>query len=81
MTCMAEGGHLTVINSDTEATVIRELFAKNPGGAMVGNFWKDVAFVGFHDWTEHGEWRTVHGKYFAFVLTGFTLSDNSHTFG
>ncbi|KAL0811289.1 hypothetical protein ABMA28_009703 [Loxostege sticticalis] len=62
MTCMAEGGHLTVINSDTEATVIRELFAKNPGGAMVGNFWKDVAFVGFHDWTEHGEWRTVHGQ-------------------
>ncbi|XP_028177458.1 macrophage mannose receptor 1-like [Ostrinia furnacalis] len=62
MTCMAEGGHLAIINSDTEATVIRELFAKNPGGVMLGSFWKDVAFMGFHDWTEHGDWRTIQGQ-------------------
>ncbi|XP_014371794.2 macrophage mannose receptor 1-like [Papilio machaon] len=61
MACSAEGGHLAIINSDTEATVIRELFAKHPGGSMLGNFWKDVAFVGFHDWNEHGEWLTIHG--------------------
>ncbi|XP_013169530.1 PREDICTED: macrophage mannose receptor 1-like [Papilio xuthus] len=62
MACSAEGGHLAIINNDAEATVIRELFAKHPGGSMIGNFWKDVAFVGFHDWNEHGEWLTIHGE-------------------
>ncbi|XP_023936610.1 galactose-specific lectin nattectin-like [Bicyclus anynana] len=61
MACAAEGGHLAIINSDTEATVLRELFAKNPGGSMIGSFWKDVAFIGFHDWNEHGEFLTIEG--------------------
>ncbi|XP_039754267.1 macrophage mannose receptor 1-like [Pararge aegeria] len=62
MACTAEGGHLAIINSDTEAQVIKELFGKNPAGSMRGNFWKDVAFVGFHDWGEHGEFLTIEGQ-------------------
>ncbi|CAB3222948.1 unnamed protein product [Arctia plantaginis] len=61
-TCSAEGGHLAIINSDQEATVLRELFAKYPPARIVGNFWKDVAFVGFHNWGEGGDWRTIHGQ-------------------
>jgi hypothetical protein len=61
MACASEGGHLAIINSDNEANVIRDLFAQNPGSSMLGYFWKDVAFIGFHDWSEHGEWRTIHG--------------------
>ncbi|XP_072932316.1 uncharacterized protein [Epargyreus clarus] len=61
MACAAEGAHLVIVNSVTEAKVVRELFAKYPGNSMVGNFWKDVAFVGFHDWGEHGEWITIDG--------------------
>lgn len=74
MACSAEGGHLTIINSDTEATVIRELFAKHPGGSMLGNFWKDVAFVGFHDWNEHGEWLTIHGKDLTLATFVFSIT-------
>ncbi|XP_045771387.1 macrophage mannose receptor 1-like isoform X1 [Maniola jurtina] len=62
MACAAEGGHLAIINSDTEAQVIKEIFAKHPGGSMRGNFWKEVAFVGFHDWGEHGEYLTIEGQ-------------------
>ncbi|XP_041978384.1 C-type mannose receptor 2-like [Aricia agestis] len=62
MACAAEGGHLAIINSETEAQVMKEIFAKNPGGKMLGNFWKDVAFIGFHDWNEHGEWLTIEGQ-------------------
>ncbi|XP_045497479.1 C-type mannose receptor 2-like [Colias croceus] len=61
MTCAAEGGYLAIVNSEIEAHVIKELFAKYPGGKMRGNFWKDIAFLGFHDWGEHGEWLTING--------------------
>ncbi|CAH2106810.1 unnamed protein product [Euphydryas editha] len=61
MTCTAEGGYLAIINSETEATVIKEIFAKNPASSMSGIFWKDVAFMGFHDWGEHGEFLTIEG--------------------
>ncbi|XP_047517594.1 macrophage mannose receptor 1-like [Pieris napi] len=60
MACAAEGGYLAIINSDTEAQVAKEIFAKYPGGKILGNFWKDVAFIGFHDWGEHGEWLTIN---------------------
>ena len=43
---------------------MKELFAKHPGGSMLGYFWKDVAFLGFHDWGEHGEFLTINSKYF-----------------
>ncbi|KAH9644681.1 hypothetical protein HF086_011850, partial [Spodoptera exigua] len=60
--CSAEGGHLAIINSNVEATVLRELFAKYPSGTMFGSFRKDFAFVGFHDWGETADWRTIHGQ-------------------
>ncbi|KAJ8709531.1 hypothetical protein PYW08_009535 [Mythimna loreyi] len=62
--CTAEGGHLAVINSDIEATVLRELFGTIPKSHMLGmvESWKDAALIGFYDWGEHGEWRTVHGE-------------------
>ncbi|CAG5031463.1 unnamed protein product [Parnassius apollo] len=62
MTCAAEGGYLAIINSETEAQLIKEIFAKHPPASMLGNFWKAAAFVGFHDWNQHGEWLTIHGE-------------------
>ncbi|CAH2038132.1 unnamed protein product, partial [Iphiclides podalirius] len=53
MVCAAEGGHLVVINSDQEAQVVKDIFAKHPG---------ELAFVGVYDWNEHGEWLTIHGQ-------------------
>ncbi|XP_026732761.1 macrophage mannose receptor 1-like [Trichoplusia ni] len=60
--CSAEGGHLAIINSETEAKVLKELFAKYPAVKMTGIFWKDVAFIGFANWGEQGELRTIHGQ-------------------
>ncbi|CAH1641632.1 unnamed protein product [Spodoptera littoralis] len=60
--CSAEGGRLAIINSDVEATVLRELFAKYPGSKMIGSYKKDDAFIGFHDWGESGDWRTINGQ-------------------
>ncbi|CAG5031466.1 unnamed protein product [Parnassius apollo] len=62
MTCAAEGGYLAIINSEVEAQVIKEIFAEHPSDSLQGNFWKDAALVGFHDWKEHGEWLTIHGE-------------------
>ncbi|KAJ8709530.1 hypothetical protein PYW08_009534 [Mythimna loreyi] len=62
LACSAEGGHLAIINSDTEATVLKELFAKYPDSALVGMIWKYVALIGFSDWSDHTEWRTIHGQ-------------------
>lgn len=60
--CTAEGGHLVIINSETEAIILKDLFSQYPHSSMIGKFWKDVAFVGISDWDEHGEWRTIHGN-------------------
>ncbi|CAH1641629.1 unnamed protein product [Spodoptera littoralis] len=60
--CSAEGGHLAIINSDVEATVLKELYAKYPNETMIGTFGKDAAFIGFAAWDEHGQWTTIHGK-------------------
>ncbi|KAJ8709543.1 hypothetical protein PYW08_009547 [Mythimna loreyi] len=62
LACSAEGGHLAIINSDVEATVLRELFAKYPDAKFFGNFRKDYAFLGFYDWGEKWDFRTVHGE-------------------
>ncbi|KAJ8709532.1 hypothetical protein PYW08_009536 [Mythimna loreyi] len=62
LACSAEGGHLAIINSETEATVLKEIFAKYPEADLVGNFRKDGAFIGFHDWSESWDWRTIHGQ-------------------
>ncbi|KAJ8720141.1 hypothetical protein PYW07_012184 [Mythimna separata] len=62
MACAAEGAHLAIINSDLEATVLRDLFGRYGDHTMQGNFRKDYAFIGFHDWGELWDFRTIHGK-------------------
>ncbi|CAB3222959.1 unnamed protein product [Arctia plantaginis] len=59
--CSAESGHLVIINSEEESKLIGEIYAKYLG-KMVGNFRKDVAFIGFHNWNEGGDWMTIHGQ-------------------
>lgn len=63
MTCVAEGGYLAVINSEVEAKALSKLYTKL--GIRIpnsGNYWNSGAHIGFHDWGEHGEWVTIHGK-------------------
>ncbi|XP_075986353.1 macrophage mannose receptor 1-like [Anticarsia gemmatalis] len=60
--CSAEGGHLAIINSAEESAVLRDIFGRYPGGKMLGNFWKDVAFIGFHNWGESTDWTTLEGQ-------------------
>ncbi|CAB3222957.1 unnamed protein product [Arctia plantaginis] len=60
--CSAEGGHLAIINSDEESRVIAQVFAKYPASKMIGNFQKDFAFIGFHNWGESADWTTIHGQ-------------------
>ncbi|XP_061707865.1 hemolymph lipopolysaccharide-binding protein-like [Cydia pomonella] len=50
--CHAEGGHLTIINSQTESTVLKELFKD-----------KDEyhAFIGFSHYYDD-VWATINGK-------------------
>ncbi|XP_022827244.1 macrophage mannose receptor 1-like [Spodoptera litura] len=60
--CSAEGGHLAIINSDVEATVLSDLCAKYPFETIIGTFNKGVAFIGFYNWGERGDWRTIHGQ-------------------
>ncbi|KAJ8709540.1 hypothetical protein PYW08_009544 [Mythimna loreyi] len=62
LACSAEGGHLAIINSDAEATVLKEIYAKYPDAKLLGNFRKDLAFIGFHDWGERWVYRTIHGE-------------------
>ncbi|KAI8435527.1 hypothetical protein MSG28_003823 [Choristoneura fumiferana] len=60
--CAGEGGHLAIINSDVEAQVIKDLYAKNPNSVLPGNFEKNFAHIGFSDWGERGLWITIHGQ-------------------
>ncbi|CAG9786437.1 unnamed protein product [Diatraea saccharalis] len=61
MICMAEGGHLAIINSKTEAQVVRDLLAKHPDENLIAQD-KNVFSMGFHDWGDTGAWFTVHGQ-------------------
>ncbi|XP_059056886.1 macrophage mannose receptor 1-like isoform X2 [Achroia grisella] len=61
MTCAAEGGHLAIINSATEAQALKELFAKYPANTIMAKY-KDPALVGFLDWSKDNTWFTIHGE-------------------
>ncbi|KAI5644079.1 lectin c-type domain-containing protein [Phthorimaea operculella] len=61
MTCSAEGGYLAIINSEEEQNALRDLMAKYPAGQIMAKH-KDYFGVGFHDWSEHGVFMTVHGQ-------------------
>ncbi|XP_059047639.1 hemolymph lipopolysaccharide-binding protein-like, partial [Achroia grisella] len=61
MTCVAEGGHLAIINSATEAQALKELFAKYPANTIKA-LRTDPIFLGFLDWNEDNTWFTIHGE-------------------
>ncbi|KAJ8715437.1 hypothetical protein PYW07_009919 [Mythimna separata] len=63
--CAAEGGYLAIVNSDVEATVLSQIFSKVPANEMVvgrSGWWNDITFIGFYNWGERLDWRTVHGQ-------------------
>lgn len=61
MTCAAEGGHLAIINSPTEAELLKELYAKHPASNIFCKY-KDTTMVGFLDWSKDGFWFTIHSE-------------------
>lgn len=63
MTCMAEGAHLAVVNSEKEFAVLRDLFNRNSGSVIFSEHTEYVA-IGFSDPNDGGSWRTIHGKIF-----------------
>lgn len=61
--CSAEGGHLAIINSQLEWTVLQDIFRKYPANDILGTFFsKDGAFLGFNNWGESSDWRTLEGQ-------------------
>ncbi|XP_063617325.1 lymphocyte antigen 75-like [Cydia splendana] len=59
-TCHAEGGHLAIINSATESTVLKELYEQNNHTVITGTSNPYYASIGFRKWG--GEWVTVQGE-------------------
>ncbi|XP_049872779.1 secretory phospholipase A2 receptor-like [Pectinophora gossypiella] len=59
--CAGEGAQLTVINSQEEAKVLHDLFAKHPQSEIDSQF-KDSAMIGFLDWGKKGGWLTINGQ-------------------
>ncbi|KAJ8715351.1 hypothetical protein PYW07_009833 [Mythimna separata] len=50
---------------DTEAQVLKDVFATIPGKDIMFGMpavFQDVALIGFYDWGERGDWRTIHGQ-------------------
>ncbi|XP_049868666.1 uncharacterized protein LOC126368635 [Pectinophora gossypiella] len=63
MTCSAEGAYLAIINSEIEASVLKDLYGKFPDGVIYAKH-KGIAAIGFHDWHERASnvWITIHGQ-------------------
>ncbi|RVE45770.1 hypothetical protein evm_009570 [Chilo suppressalis] len=61
MTCMAEGGHLAIVNSKTELEVIKEIFARYPPDTRMAQS-KEGVSIGIHTWGEDRVFYTVHGQ-------------------
>ncbi|CAB3222952.1 unnamed protein product [Arctia plantaginis] len=62
MICSAEGAHLAIINSEEEAKIITQIFAKYPKANIVGSIYQDIAIIGFNYWGLNSEWTTIHGE-------------------
>lgn len=75
--CDQEGGHLAIINSETEWRVLHDLYALAP--VINDVVTSDWAFIGFHDRFVEGEFLTIQGK--PLESTGFTLWDSSEPSG
>nr|AAV91450.1 lectin 3 [Lonomia obliqua] len=60
--CSAEGAHLAIINNDTEAEVLRELFAKYPAESLAVSY-HDAIRLGFYNWNDESNYfGTLHGQ-------------------
>ncbi|XP_026318394.1 uncharacterized protein LOC113229114 isoform X2 [Hyposmocoma kahamanoa] len=57
--CLAEGGHLAIVNSDEEVKVISSIFELHPANTMLSK-WKDHLLLGFILFNE--TWNTIHGQ-------------------
>ncbi|KAG8231322.1 hypothetical protein J437_LFUL019527 [Ladona fulva] len=64
--CAKEGGHLAIVNSESEHQVLATMFARHPESDLK-TVW---AFVGFHDRLVEGEFVTIFGQ--PLNSTGFT---------
>lgn len=62
MTCMAEGGHLAIINNELEAKVLSELLTKTLDKLIFSKN-RHIASIGFLEWGDGGSWMTIHGEY------------------
>ncbi|KAM3956938.1 hemolymph lipopolysaccharide-binding protein-like isoform 1-T1 [Aphomia sociella] len=61
MICAAEGGHLAVVNSYTEARVIKEIFAEHTAKDIFCEY-RNTIILGFWDWSHDNTWFTIHGE-------------------
>ncbi|XP_071452822.1 hemolymph lipopolysaccharide-binding protein-like [Hetaerina americana] len=64
--CAMEGGHLAILNSESEHQVLQTMFARYPE-SQLKHVW---AFVGFHDRDKEGEFYTIFGQ--PLQSSGFT---------
>ncbi|KAM3956941.1 C-type mannose receptor 2-like [Aphomia sociella] len=60
MTCVAEGGHLAIINSIEEADLLQKLYAKY-AAAEIPCKYNHLVLLGFWDWNEDETWLTING--------------------
>nr|AQY54444.1 immulectin 8 [Hepialus xiaojinensis] len=60
--CKAEGGYLAIINSIEERDFLAKLLEKHPPESILGNFGKDIIYIGFHDLFVNREYRTLEGQ-------------------
>lgn len=58
-TCLSAGGHLSVINNQSEADHIKNMFKQSDSRRIPDN---DFAFLGFSDLLTRHHYRTVHGE-------------------
>ncbi|KAF9817596.1 hypothetical protein SFRURICE_014735 [Spodoptera frugiperda] len=56
--CAAEGGYLVILNDDTEAAIIKDMFPVRPGKP---NEWENF-HVGLRAWGPERTWITIHGE-------------------
>ncbi|KOB74506.1 Uncharacterized protein OBRU01_09152, partial [Operophtera brumata] len=59
MTCMAEGAHLAIINSELEAVALKELYASHPDNVISAKY-VNFAGIGALDSRDGGSWMTIH---------------------
>lgn len=59
-TCLSEGAHLAIVNSEEEAKILENFFARYPYVNETMN--NGFALVGFHDQFSEGNYITIFGK-------------------